>query len=175
MSSDLLFTTVALGISVASSHRIGGLLGAGKGLLAGKAAATSYLLSFIIGAVEFVVIMAVRNQYGWIFTNYPPVIEKTAQILPLMAGFQVLDLSNGGASGILRGAGKTHLSGACNFFAYYGVGLTSAWFMCFQKGWGLYGLWAGIISGSGFLLLLQSICIWSVHWKRLGEDISRQG
>ncbi|KAK5454340.1 ethionine resistance protein [Exophiala xenobiotica] len=172
MSSDLLFTTVSLGISVATSHRVGGLLGAGKGQEARKAIATPYLLSFIIGAIEFFGIMLVRNHYGRIFTSDPAVIRKTAQVLPLMAGFQVLDLSNGGAGGILRGAGKNHLSGACNFLAYYGVGLTSAWFLCFRKDYGVFGLWAGIITGSGALLVLQSCCIASIRWKQLAKDIS---
>ncbi|EXJ71667.1 uncharacterized protein A1O5_05475 [Cladophialophora psammophila CBS 110553] len=173
MSSDLLFTTVSLGISVASSHRIGGLLGAGKGLEARKAIATPYLLSFVIGGIEFFVIMLSRNGYGRLFTSDEGVIEKTAQVLPLMAGFQVLDLSNGGASGILRGAGKNHLSGVCNFLAYYGVGLTTAWFLCFQKHYGVFGLWAGIITGSGALLVLQSCCILSIRWRKLAKDVSR--
>ncbi|EXJ86319.1 hypothetical protein A1O3_03270 [Capronia epimyces CBS 606.96] len=172
MSSDLLFTTVSLGISVAASHRIAGFLGADQSQLAKRAARTPYLLSLIIGAVEFAGIMLVRNDYGRLFTSDRSVIRRTAQVLPLMAGFQVLDLSNGGAGGILRGAGKNHLSGACNFLAYYGVGLTSAWFLCFQKGYGLFGLWAGIISGSGVLLILQSCCILSISWKRLGEAIT---
>lgn len=173
MSSDLLFTTISLGIGVAASHRIGGLLGADQGSLAKKAVATPYLLSLIIGAVEFVGIMLVRRHFGRLFTDDQSVIEKTAQILPLMAGFQVLDLSNGGAGGILRGAAKNHLSGTCNVVAYYGVGLTSAWFFCFQKEYGLFGLWAGIITGSGALLLLQSTCIFCISWKKLGNEISR--
>ncbi|OQV01422.1 hypothetical protein CLAIMM_06786 [Cladophialophora immunda] len=173
MSSDLLLTTVALGISVASSHRIAGLLGAGKSKEARRAVATPYLLSFIIGGIEFFGIILARNSYGRIFTSDEAVIEKTARVLPLMAGFQVLDLSNGGASGILRGAGKTHLAGVCNFVAYYGVGLTTAWFLCFRKQYGVFGLWAGIITGSGALLVLQSCCILSIRWKQLARDVSR--
>ncbi|KIX02145.1 uncharacterized protein Z518_08084 [Rhinocladiella mackenziei CBS 650.93] len=172
MSSDLLFTTVSLGISVAASHRIGGLLGADQGSLAKKAVVTPFLLSLIIGSLEFIVIMLVRGYYGRLFTDEQSVIEKTAQVLPLMAGFQVLDLSNGGAGGILRGASKNHLSGLCNLIGYYGVGLTSAWFLCFQKRYGLFGLWAGIITGSGALLVLQSCCILSISWKELSREIS---
>ncbi|KAL6244198.1 ethionine resistance protein [Rhinocladiella similis] len=172
MSSDLLFTTISLGISVASSHRIGGLLGAGQGSLAKRAIATPYLLSLIVGAIEFVGIMLARDHYGRIFTDDMGVIKTTAKVIPLMAGFQVLDLSNGGAGGILRGAGKNHLSGACNFLAYYGVGLTSAWFLCFRKGYGIFGLWAGIITGSGALLVLQSACLLGIDWRKLAQKVS---
>jgi multidrug resistance protein, MATE family len=173
MSSDLLFTTVSLGISVAASHRVGALLGAGKGHEVSRFIATPYLLSFIVGAIEFVGIMLARNVYSHIFTDDEAVIRKTAQVLPLMAGFQVLDLSNGGASGILRGAGKNHLSGFCNFLGYYGVGLPTAWFLCFRRQYGVFGLWLGIITGSGALLFLQTCFILSMRWKQLARDISR--
>lgn len=173
MSSDLLFTTVSLGISVAASHRIGALLGAGKSREASRAMATPYLLSLVVGVFEFLAIILVRKSYGRLFTSDEAVIRKTAQVLPLMAGFQVLDLANGGAGGILRGAGKNHVSGACNLLAYYGVGLTTAWFLCFRKHYGVFGLWAGIITGSGALLGLQSFCVLSLPWKQLAKDVSR--
>lgn len=172
MSSDLLFTTISLGISVAVSHRIGGLLGSNKGHQARKSALTPFTLSVVLGAIEFVGIMLARNDYGRIFTNDPAVVRKTSDVLPLMAGFQILDLSNGGAGGILRGAGMNHLSGLCNFVGYYGVGLTSAWILCFRKGYGLYGLWAGIIAGSGALLVLQCCCILCIRWKQLASQVS---
>lgn len=174
MSTDMLLTTVALGTSVAASHRIAGLLGAGKGVEARKAAMTPYLLTFLIGAAEFGVIIAVRNGYGRIFTSDEAVIKKTAQVIPLMAVFQFFDLSNGGASGVLRGAGKNHLAGACNVLAYYGVGLTTAWYWCFKKDYGVFGLWSGIITGSGTLIVLQTACILSIGWTQLAKDVSRR-
>lgn len=172
MSSDLLFTTISLGISVAASHRIGSLLGSNRGWQAMRSAMTPFVLALILGTVEFVGIMAARNVYGRIFTYDPAVVEKTAQVLPLMAGFQVLDLSNGAAGGILRGAGMNHLSGLCNFLGYYGVGLPCAWFLCFCKGHGVQGLWAGIIIGSGALLVFQSFFILRIRWKQLAIHVS---
>ncbi|KAF2804797.1 MATE efflux family protein [Mytilinidion resinicola] len=174
MSSDLFLTTISLGISVAASHRIDGLLGANRGSLAPKAITASYLLSFIFGVLEFAAIMLARSQYGYLFTSSPSVVQKTAQVLPLMAAFQVLDLSNGGAGGVLRGAGKNHLSGACNFVAYYGVGLTTGYYLCFQRDYGLFGLWAGIIAGSGALLMLQTACITRISWDELGREVSKR-
>lgn len=173
MSSDLLFTTISLGISVAASHRIGSLLGSNDGWQASRSAITPFVLAIILGAVEFVAIMLARNVYGRIFTHDPAVIDKTAQVLPLMAGFQILDLSNGGAGGILRGAGMNHLSGLCNFLGYYGVGLPCAWILCFHRGHGVQGLWAGIIIGSGALLILQSFLISRIRWKQSAAHVSK--
>jgi MATE family multidrug resistance protein len=173
MASDLILTTVSLGLGVASSHRIGKYLGAGNGRYARLACLSPYLFSFLVGLLEFGVLFLSSNVYGNLFTTDTQVVEMTARILPLMAGFQVLDLANGGAGGILRGAGKNHLSGASNFLAYYGVGLTTAWVFCFKKGWGLIGLWAGIILGSACLLVLQTIFVSLVQWEYESEKIGK--
>ncbi|KAJ9133673.1 MATE efflux family protein [Pleurostoma richardsiae] len=172
MSADLIFTTMSLGLGVATSHRIGQLLGANKPLLARRAAFAPYLLALVLGIVEFVIILAFRSRFGYMFTSDDGVVATTARVLPLMAGFQVLDLSNGGAGGILRGTRRNHQSGACNFVAYYGVGLTTAWMWCFRMGWGLGGLWMGIITGSGALLLLQTACVLALPWEKAAREAS---
>ncbi|RFU74913.1 agmatinase [Trichoderma arundinaceum] len=110
MSADLIFTTISLGIGVASSHMIGALLGADQPILAQQAVLAPYALSIALGAVELIFIMMLRSNFGYMFTSDREVVEETAKVLPLMAIFQVLDLSNGGAGGILRGARRNHLS-----------------------------------------------------------------
>lgn len=173
MSSDLIFTTGPLGLGVAVTHSIGKYLGAGLADHARYAIRLPYLFALLLGSLEFIVIMAVRHSYGYLFTNVEEIVDITAQVLPLMAGFQVLDLGNGAAVGVLRGAGKNHLPGFCNIVAYYGVGLTTAWYLCFQLDYGLFGLWAGIITGSGVLLIIQTLCIYFIRWDDLAEEISR--
>jgi multidrug resistance protein, MATE family len=174
MTSDLIFTTVSLGLGVATSHRIGNLLGSGKFNSAKRACLAPYLLSLVIGLVEFIAIIALRHKYGYMFTSDRSVVAATAQILPLMAGFQILDLANGGAGGVLRGAGKNHLSGLCNLLAYYGVGLTTAWALCFWQKLGLWGLWMGIVTGSLALLSFQTFCIYLIKWNREAERIAQR-
>ncbi|RGP59872.1 mate efflux family subfamily [Fusarium longipes] len=172
MSVDLIFTTVSLGIGVASSHRIGYFFGRNEPQSARRAAFSPYLLSLLVGAIEFVAIMSTRHRFGYLFTSDPESVAMTAKVLPWMAMFQILDLSNGGAGGILRGAKKNHLSGVCNFVAYYGVGLTTAWVLCFRWQWGVVGLWAGIVCGSGGLIILQTCCVVTLPWKKIALDAS---
>lgn len=174
MASDLIFTTVSLGLGVAASHRIGNLLGSGNASTARRAARAPYILSVIFGTIEFAGIMTARRVYGYLFTDDESVGALTACILPLMAGFQILDLANGGAGGILRGAARNHWSGLCNLIAYYCVGLPSAWYFCFSRELGLLGLWMGIITGSLALLVFQTICICLVHWEREVAKLSEE-
>ena len=171
MTSDLIFATVPLGLSVASSHRIGKSLGAGLGRFARFQARIPYLLALILGTLEGILLLSLRNIYGRFFSPDPEVVNTTAKVLPLLAMFQCLDISNAGAAGILRGAGKTHLAGASNVAGYYAVGLPLAYLYCFKLGLGLFGLWAGLISGSAILLLLQSSFVFSIRWEREADAV----
>lgn len=166
--------TFKLGIGVASSHQIGKYLGAGNGRFAKLFCFVPYMLALTLGSVEMCAILAVRKYYGYLFTDDPQVIEATASILILIAGFQFLELANGGAAGILRGGGKTHLVGVCNCLAYYGVGITMAWVLCYQRNLGLFGLWAGLILGSVSLLFLQTISMSLVNWKSEAEQMGNR-
>jgi len=166
MTSDIIFATVPLGLGIASSHRIGKSLGAGSASTARFQSRIPYLVALIVGAIECVILLSARNAYGRIFADDEDVVGVTAKVLPLLAVFQCLDISNGGAAGVLRGAGKTHLAGASNIVGYYGVGLVLAWAFCFKAKLGLFGLWAGLITGSGSLLLMQTGWVFTIKWDR---------
>lgn len=132
MATDMILYTIPLGISVASSHRIGNLIGACDINGVKFALRMPYILSLIFGIVEFILIMLARNSFGYLFSEDEAVALLTAQVLPVIAIFQVLDLSNNGACDILRGAGKVHLAGISNIIGYYGVGIVCAWYLCFK-------------------------------------------
>ncbi|KAL3423750.1 MATE efflux family protein [Phlyctema vagabunda] len=172
MSSDQILACVPLGLGVATAHRIGSLLGAGDSKGARFVSRIPYLVALLVGLTEGGLIMLTRHVYGYIFSDSHAVVSMTAGVLPLIAVFQCSDISNGGAAGILRGAGKTHLAGLSNILAYYGVGITSAYYMCFRLDMGLFGLWAGIIAGSLTLLLLQTLWVSLINWHGESQKIS---
>ncbi|RFU26011.1 hypothetical protein B7463_g10309, partial [Scytalidium lignicola] len=173
MTSDIILYTLPLGLGVAASHRIGNLLGAENGQGARFAVRGPYIVACVLGFIEFVAILSVQNSYGYIFSKDESVVRQVARVLPLMACFQVLDLANNGASGILRGAGKVHVAGFCNILAYYGAGLTTSWYLCFHRDLGVFGLWAGIITGSGTLLVSQTAFIATIKWDHEAKKIGR--
>jgi MATE family multidrug resistance protein len=166
MASNLILYAIPLGLSVASSHRIGNLLGAGSANHAKLVARIPYILSLILGFIEFIVIMLAQNSFGYIFSDDEAVVGLVAQVLPLMAIFQFVDLSNSGACGVLRGAGKVYLAGVSNIAGYSVVGITSAWYLCFHLDQGLFGLWAGLLIGSVVLLGLQTFWIILIDWEK---------
>ncbi|RDW77147.1 hypothetical protein BP6252_05200 [Coleophoma cylindrospora] len=174
MASDQILACVPLGIGVATAHRIGNLLGSGNVKGAKFMCRIPYIVALMVGLTEALIIILTRHVYAYIFSSSPPVISLTASVLPLMAFFQYFDINNGGAAGVLRGAGKTHLAGVSNVIAYYGVGITSAYYMCFVLDWDIFGLWAGIIAGSVALLLIQTSWISVIDWEEESRRIEER-
>lgn len=172
MTSDIILTTVGLGLGVAASHRIGYYLGAGEGQLARHAAGIPYIVSALIASVEAAVLLPARYVLGYIFTRDTAIVELTASLVPIVALYQFLDISNGGASGVLRGAGKNHLAGLSNCIGFYAVGLPCAYWLCFSLNLGLFGLWLGIATGSLALLTLQTGCIIMLRWDQLADQVA---
>lgn len=166
MTSDLVFATVPLSLGISTSHRIGKSMGAGASRLARFQTRIPYLLALCVGSVECAVLLSSRNVYGYIFSPDRGVVRVTAEVLPILAVFQCMDISNGGAAGVLRGSGKTHLAGGSNVVGYYGIGLPLAYVLCFKLKLGLFGLWAGLVTGSGTLLIVQSLWVFTINWDK---------
>jgi multidrug resistance protein, MATE family len=47
--------------------------------------------------------------------------------------------------GILRGQGRQHLGGIVNVIVFWFIALPAGLALAFKAGWGLYGLWAGMV------------------------------
>ena len=100
----------------------------------------------------------------WIARMYTPdesVIHATTALLAAGAAFQLFDGLQTVATGALRGAGDTRTPMLCHLTAYWIIGLPLGAWLCFRRGWGAFGLWAGL---SLALILIGIILLWA--WRR---------
>src|SRR6266702_190149 len=81
--------------------------------------------------------------YGYLFSDDASVVALVAQVMPLVASFQVADGLAGSCGGVLRGQGRQHLGAAFNLLAYYVLALPVGITLAFRGGYGLQGLWVG--------------------------------
>ena len=95
MTTDQVLNTIPFGIGVAASARVGNLLGARDAKGAARAANTAAVLSIILGAAVMTVMLIVKDYYAKIFSDDTDVIKLTAQVMPLVALFQIADGLNG--------------------------------------------------------------------------------
>ncbi|KAG1729548.1 mate-domain-containing protein [Suillus lakei] len=131
-------------LAVATSVRIGNLLGEKRARRAGVSANTAIVLAVVIAVVWSTLFMSFRKSWAYIFNDDPEVVTLVASILPLVAVFQVFDGTNAVAGGILRARGEQFTGALLSLSAYYVIGIPIGIWLAFKRDMGLAGLWVGL-------------------------------
>ena len=142
MTADQVMYCIPFGIGVATSARVGNLLGARDAKGAARAANTAAWLSMLMGAIVLTILMSTKDNFARIFNDNEDVVRLTAKVLPYVALFQIADGLNGSCGGSLRGMGRQHVGAAVNIISYYCGALPLGIWLAFH-GWSLAGLWFG--------------------------------
>lgn len=142
MTTDQVLNTIPFGVGVATSARVGNLLGGRNAKGAARSANVAAWLSMILGALVLAILLGVKNFYARIFNDDQDVIKLTAEVMPWVALFQIADGLNGSCGGSLRGMGRQHVGALVNMISYYCGALPLGIWLAFH-GWGLGGLWVG--------------------------------
>ncbi|KAK5136847.1 hypothetical protein LTR08_001769 [Meristemomyces frigidus] len=157
MTADQVMNTIPFGVGVATSSRVGNLLGARNASGAKRAANTAAILSIILGVVVLAILMGTKEHFAYMFNDDIRVVRLTAQVLPWVALFQIADGLNGSCGGSLRGMGRQHVGAAVNIVSYYCGALPLGIYLA-KHGWGLSGLWVG----QCIALYLVGIAEWAI-------------
>ncbi|KAF8135004.1 MATE efflux family protein [Boletus edulis] len=161
-------------LSVATSVRIGNLLGEGNARRAGVVAATSIVMSVALGCVFSILFLVFRHKWSYIFNSDPEVASLVASIMPLVALFQVFDGTTSISGGIFRARGKQFAGAVLNLSAYYVIGIPLGLYLAFVHGHTLGGLWEGLTVA---LVYSSFVGIWialrGVDWE--AEVVNAQG
>ena len=110
-------------------------IAAGVCLLAGRVFITAICVSLV----------AARAHVPLLFTDKEGVRRLTAAALPWMASSSWNDCVNGIYNGVLRGCGRQWLAAVINTLGNWGIGLPLSALLGLRAGYGVRGLWAGLI------------------------------
>ncbi|KAG2134116.1 MATE efflux family protein [Suillus clintonianus] len=158
-------------LGVATSVRIGNLLGEKNARRAGVSANAAIILSAAIAAFFSAVLLIFRKSWGYLFNNDIEVVTLVASILPLLALFQVPDFACAITAGILRARGKQFTGALINLSAYYIIGIPFGLWLAFKQDLQLAGLWCGLTAA---LVYASTLGIWlclRTDWKREVEKV----
>ncbi|KAJ2985864.1 hypothetical protein NUW58_g5308 [Xylaria curta] len=142
MTADQIINTIPFGLEVATSSRIGNLLGAQRPRDAARAAHCAAVLSVLAGAVILGILMGTKDVFARMFNDDERVVRLVGEVMPFVALFQIADGLNGSCGGVLRGMGRQWVGALVNLLSYYGGALPMGIYLAFH-GWGLGGLWFG--------------------------------
>ena len=170
LTADQVLNTIPFGISVATSARVGNLLGAQNPRGAARASHTAALLATILATLIAATLLATRHDFARLFNEHKAVACLTASVMPWVALFQVADGLNGAYAGALRGMGRQHAGALVNVVSYYAVALPVGVWLAFGRGWGLEGLWAGQCAA---LVIVGGVEGAVVAWSRWEREVER--
>ncbi|KAL6877619.1 hypothetical protein ACP4OV_012834 [Aristida adscensionis] len=157
---------VPLGLGGAISTRVSNELGAGRPQAARLATRVVVLLALAVGVSEGLLMVAVRNLWGYAYTNEEEVARYTARMMPILAVSVLFDGLQCVLSGVVRGCGRQQVGAFVNLAAYYLAGVPAAFVFAFVCHIGGMGLWFGIMCGLVVqMLLLLSITVFT-NWDK---------
>ncbi|CAL4969903.1 unnamed protein product [Urochloa decumbens] len=166
LNTNSLAFMVALGLGAAISTRVSNELGAGRPEAARLATRVVVVLALAVGVSEGLVMVLVRNLWGYAYSNEEEVARYVARMMPILAVSIVFDGLQCVLSGVVRGCGRQKVGAFMNLAAYYLAGIPSAFVFAFVWHVGGMGLWFGIMCGLVVqMLLLLSITLFT-NWNK---------
>ena len=135
---------------MATTIRVGNLLGEGRPRQARLAGRVSVTLCCGMMLVSCVVLFFFRNSFGKVYSSDPEVIAAASEVVPQLAPYLVAFGMTMSFRGTIGGCGKQVVSAKLGLFTWYVVGLPLGALFCFVWGFGLQGLWSGLVLGSWF-------------------------
>lgn len=157
---------VALGIAQGAAVRVGNLLGAGRADDAQHAAWVAIALGAVVMLGAGIALVGLRHGIPRLWTADPGVVAQAAAVLPVVAAFQVFDGAQAVACGVLRGMGRTRPAAVANAVGYWILALPVGGWLALRGGFGLAGIWAGMLLG--LALVAASLVGW-IAWRGVGS------
>lgn len=137
----------SLGISTATSVRVGHAVGAGDLGLARRRGVLGFGLGLAVMSCCAATFLFFARPLAASFTHEPEVIVATIPLLQIAALFQLSDGTQVIAAGALRGRGYTRATLIGNLIGHYAIGLPLILVLGFSAGLGAPGLWWGLSVG----------------------------
>ena len=161
---------VPLGISSAAAVRVGQAIGRRDPSGAASAGGSAIFFGAGFMTLAGIVLLLFPHAIARVYTPDLVVIKNTVTLLAAGAAFQLFDGIQTVATGALRGAGDTRTPMFCHFIAYWIIGLPLGAWLCFKRGWGAFGLWAGL---SLALILIGIVLLFA--WRRTVRRLVHAG
>jgi len=160
---------VPLGVAQATSVRVGNAIGRRDAEAAHVSGWSGVALSASFMSCSAIVLWTWPLRIVHIFTYDPEVAKVGVSLLAIAAVFQFFDGVQVTAIGALRGSGNTRIAMITDFVGWWLIGLPLGAWLCFERGWGVRGLWFGLSAG-----LISIGCVLAVAWRRRVEWLRRE-
>jgi MATE family multidrug resistance protein len=149
-----------LGVSQGASTRVGNLIGAGDTQGMRCAIKASLLLGAGVMLLPALTFSLLSAELPRLYNQEPGVVAHAAELMPIVAAFQLFDGTQVVAGAILRSMGRPDGGAILSLIGYYLIALPLGYLLGLVLHIGLVGIWIGLAVGvvttsSSLLLLLR--------------------
>ncbi|KAK6946200.1 Multi antimicrobial extrusion protein [Dillenia turbinata] len=166
MNLQLWTLMVTMGFNAAVSVRVSNELGAGNPKAAKFSIVVTVITSIFFGIFFTAAILATRKVFPKIFTAKPEVIKETSKLGYFLAATIVLNSIQPVLHGVAIGAGWQFLVALVNIGCYYIFGLPLGALLGYKFGYGVRGIWSGVLAGCIIQTSILMIITWRANWRK---------
>ncbi|VDP36107.1 unnamed protein product [Schistosoma curassoni] len=110
------------------------------------------------------ILIATRWYLPRVFTSDDGVIELVAELMPIIAYFQIIDGANGICSGVLKGSGLQTVGAVVNIFCLYMLAVPLGICLVYVANLRLTGIWVGLVSAATLQVSTLCIICFRLNW-----------
>ncbi|KAF7732572.1 hypothetical protein EC973_003319 [Apophysomyces ossiformis] len=145
--------------------RVGHHLGAGNAHKTRLCVFVSTLIGFILVSANAILMFVLRYPIARHFTNDAEVIDAVAELMGVASLSHFVMGTGTVLSGTLNAFGKQAIVASFNLISYYLIGLPFGLWMTSSFGWGLVGVWSGVVLAGAVKTLGELyIVVFRVDW-----------
>jgi MATE family multidrug resistance protein len=153
---------IPLGLSAATTIRVGHAFGRADRANMSRAAATSLGLGLVIACLSALVFLTMPRALVALYLDMDSdvsagVVPVAVSFLAIAGIFQIVDSVQALSSGALRGLKDARIPMAIALVSYWGVGVPVGYGLAFAAGWGGVGIWWGLAIGLAAAAVLMTI------------------
>ncbi|SAM02654.1 hypothetical protein [Absidia glauca] len=145
LSVNSFLLMVPFALSSALTVRLGHHLGASQPEKAKFCVLLSGMIGFCLISLNAMIMFGFRVPIARHFTKDEQVIEAVTSLLSIVSPCHFVVGNGILLSGVLNAFGKQYIVAALNLTSYYIIGLPFGIWLTFSYGWGLLGVWSGVV------------------------------
>lgn len=163
---------IPLGFLAATGVRVANELGAGSGKGARFSIIVSITTSVVIGLIFWCLILIYNDQIALLFSSGKAVLDAVHNLSWLLAFTILLNSVQPVLSGVAIGSGWQALVAYVNIGSYYLVGVPIGILLGWPLGFGVRGIWSGLIGGTAVQTLVLAYLTMRCDWNEEASTTS---
>lgn len=163
--ATFIFMSFPFSIGIATSIRVGQLIGEGRSDDAKRSCFVSYGINLGLQLILIALLLGLMNPLSRLFSKEDEISSLVKKLLPLSSFFMLGDAIQANTGGALRGLGRQQLAFQLNFLGYWVLAIPTGALLTFVADIGVAGLWWGFTVGIYSAAIIGLILLRSkVNW-----------